>query len=122
MIGTRRRLALLATTLSVLLLTGACASLPESSSPQAIGTLATAVPGTSVESPASGREPDLLVRDFVKASTDPSNRHAAARQYLTKDASARWDDAASGRTVRSRRGQLRSEDDPGVDRRRMADQ
>ena len=84
MIGTRRRLALLATTLSVLLLTGACASLPESSSPQAIGTLATAVPGTSVESPASGREPDLLVRDFVKASTDPSNRHAAARQYLTK--------------------------------------
>lgn len=60
-----------------------------------IGTLATAVPGTSVESPASGREPDLLVRDFVKASTDPSNRHAAARQYLTKDASARWDDAAS---------------------------
>ena len=95
MIGTRRRLALLATTLSVLLLTGACASLPESSSPQAIGTLATAVPGTSVESPASGREPDLLVRDFVKASTDPSNRHAAARQYLTKDASARWDDAAS---------------------------
>ncbi|MGW6657716.1 MtrAB system accessory lipoprotein LpqB [Rhodococcus sp. NPDC055024] len=95
MIGTRRRLGLLATTLSVLLLTGACASLPESSSPQAIGTLATAVPGTSVESPASGREPDLLVRDFVKASTDPSNRHAAARQYLTKDASARWDDASS---------------------------
>ncbi len=91
----RYRRGLLALSLSALLLTGACASLPASSSPQAIGTLATVAPGTPVAPPASGREPDLLVRDFVKASTEPANRHLAARQYLTPEMSAKWDDAAS---------------------------
>ncbi|MGC0364901.1 hypothetical protein ABH922_002885 [Rhodococcus sp. 27YEA15] len=81
--------------LVTVLFTGACASLPASSSPQAIGTLETVAPGTSAAPPAPGREPDLLVRDFVKASTDPSSRHLAARQYLTADMSARWDDASS---------------------------
>ncbi len=91
----RYRHGLLALSLSAVLLTGACASLPASSSPQAIGTLATVAPGTPVAPPASGREPDLLVRDFVKASTEPANRHLAARQYLTPEMSAKWDDAAS---------------------------
>ncbi|MDI9918911.1 MtrAB system accessory lipoprotein LpqB [Rhodococcus sp. IEGM 1379] len=89
----------LALMLSTVLLTGACASLPDSSSPQAIGTLATVAPGTSIAPPAEGREPDLLLRDFAKASTDPSNRHLAARQYLAPSMSAKWDDAASATIV-----------------------
>ncbi|QCQ93932.1 MtrAB system accessory lipoprotein LpqB [Rhodococcus sp. SGAir0479] len=81
-----------------LLATG-CANLPDASAPQAIGTVDRAPVSTSVEAPAPGREPDLLLRDFVKASTDPANRHLAARQYLTKDASSRWDDADSATIV-----------------------
>lgn len=81
------------------LLATSCANLPDSSAPQAIGTVERAPASTSVEAPAPGREPDLLLRDFVKASTDPANRHLAARQYLTKDASGRWDDAASATIV-----------------------
>jgi len=84
---------------SLTLLAAGCANLPDSSAPQAIGTIERAPASTSVEAPASGREPDLLLRDFVKASTDPANRHLAARQYLTKDMSARWDDAASATIV-----------------------
>lgn len=81
------------------LLVPSCANLPDSSAPQAIGTVERAPASTSVDAPAPGREPDLLLRDFVKASTDPANRHLAARQYLTKDASAGWDDAASATIV-----------------------
>ncbi|MDH6677699.1 hypothetical protein M2284_001898 [Rhodococcus sp. LBL1] len=84
---------------SLALLAAGCANLPDSSAPQAIGTIERAPASTNVEAPAPGREPDLLLRDFVKASTDPANRHLAARQYLTKDTSARWDDAASATIV-----------------------
>ena len=40
-------------------------------------------------------EPDLLLREFLKATADPANRHLAARQFLTESASANWDDAGS---------------------------
>lgn len=76
-----------------------CASLPDSSSPQAVGTIAREPTTTSVPPPAPGREPDLLLRDFLRASTDPANRHLAARQFLTADMSAGWDDAASATIV-----------------------
>nr|WP_241665830.1 MtrAB system accessory lipoprotein LpqB [Prescottella subtropica] len=76
-----------------------CANLPDSSAPQAIGTIVRSPVTTSVEAPAPGREPDLLLRDFFRAGTDPANRHLAARQYLTKGASERWDDASSATIV-----------------------
>ncbi|TXG92592.1 MtrAB system accessory protein LpqB [Rhodococcus rhodnii] len=75
-------------------LTG-CASLPSSSAPQAVGTIDRQVPATSIEAPVPGRAPDLLLRDFLGASTDPANRHVAARQFLTDDMSESWDDEAS---------------------------
>jgi hypothetical protein len=40
-------------------------------------------------------EPDLLLREFLKATADPANRHLAARQFLTDSASANWDDAGA---------------------------
>ncbi|QBJ95324.1 MtrAB system accessory protein LpqB [Rhodococcus sp. ABRD24] len=81
------------------LLAAGCANLPDSSTPLALGTIERPPVSTSVEAPAPGREPDLLLRDFVEASTDPANRHLAARQFLTKDMSGRWDDAASATIV-----------------------
>ncbi|MCQ4121444.1 MtrAB system accessory lipoprotein LpqB [Rhodococcus tibetensis] len=84
---------------AMLVTVGGCASLPDSSTPQAIGTINRDTPGSSVAAPAPGREPDLLLRDFFKASTDPSSRHLAARQFLTPGVSGRWDDAASATIV-----------------------
>lgn len=91
---TRRQVALAAAAATAVLLSG-CASLPDSSAPQAIGTIAQDPVNPTVPAPTPGREPDLLLRDFFGASTDPTDRHAAARQFMTPGAAATWDDSAS---------------------------
>ncbi len=95
----RIRAALTVAVCVVALVVSGCATLPDSSSPQAIGTIDPTPPTTEVATPVPGREPDLLLRDFLQASTEPANRHVAARQFLTADMSARWDDAASATIV-----------------------
>lgn len=88
---TRRLLAVLCA--AVLALSG-CAGVPSSSSPQAIGTVERAAP-PSLPTPTPGMDPDVLLREFLKATADPANRHLAARQFLTESASRGWDDAGS---------------------------
>lgn len=90
---TRCRVIASGVLLVIALVTG-CASLPESSSPQAIGSLTAGAAPTTPPPPAAGREPDLLLRDFVTASASSANRHQAARQFLTSAASSSWDDGA----------------------------
>ncbi|WP_396885428.1 MtrAB system accessory lipoprotein LpqB [Mycobacterium sp. SMC-8] len=77
----------------MVMLTG-CAGVPSSSSPQAIGTVDRPAP-PSLPKPTPGMDPDVLLREFLKATADPANRHLAARQFLTESASATWDDAGS---------------------------
>ncbi|WP_172798282.1 MtrAB system accessory lipoprotein LpqB [Mycobacterium sp. GA-1285] len=79
--------------LLALVLTG-CAGVPDSSSPQAIGTVDRPAP-PSLPKPTPGMDPDVLLREFLKATADPANRHLAARQFLTESASQGWDDAGS---------------------------
>ena len=71
-----------------------CAGVPSSSAPQAIGTVDRPAP-PSLPKPTPGMDPDVLLREFLKATADPSNRHLAARQFLTESASNGWDDAGS---------------------------
>ena len=71
-----------------------CAGVPSSSAPQAIGTVERPAP-QSLPKPTPGMEPDMLLREFLKATADPANRHLAARQFLTESASSSWDDAGS---------------------------
>ena len=71
-----------------------CAGVPSSSAPQAIGTVERPAP-PSLPTPTPGMEPDVLLREFLKATADPANRHLAARQFLTESASRSWDDAGS---------------------------
>jgi lipoprotein lpqB len=40
--------------------------------------------------PISGREPDLLLRDFYANSANPLKQYAQARNYLTPDANNQW--------------------------------
>ena len=71
-----------------------CAGVPSSSSPQAIGTVGRPAP-PSLPKPTPGMDPDIRLREFLKATADPANRHLAARQFLTESASSGWDDAGS---------------------------
>src|SRR6195952_1463818 len=75
----------------VLTLAG-CAGVPSSSAPQALGTM-DRPPPPSLPSPTPAMDPDILLREFLKATADPASRHLAARQFLTDSASKGWDDA-----------------------------
>lgn len=87
--------ALLAAVLTGLLVLTGCASLPESSAPQALGTINRAPTSAGPQPPLQGRDPDLLLSDFLTASADPTDKHAAARLYMAADTAATWDDEAS---------------------------
>ena len=88
----RRHLTLLALLLAVL--SAGCAGVPNSSAPQAIGTVERPAP-SNLPRPTPGMDPDVLLREFLKSTGDPANRHLAARQFLTQSASSSWDDAGS---------------------------
>ncbi|KMO84358.1 hypothetical protein BST22_21875 [Mycolicibacterium chubuense] len=79
---------------ALILVLAGCAGVPSSSSPQAIGTVERPAP-PSLPKPTAGMDPDVLLREFLKATADPANRHLAARQFLTESASSGWDDAGS---------------------------
>src|SRR5690606_8863690 len=93
---TRRFLILIAVTM-IGVLTG-CAGVPSSSSPQAVGTVERPAPPT-LPKPTPDMVPDVLLREFLKATADPANRHLAARQFLTESASQGWDDAGGALLV-----------------------
>ena len=71
-----------------------CAGVPDSSAPQAIGTVEVPAPKQLPE-PNPAMTPDQTLREFLKATADPANRHMAARQFLTESASKGWDDQGS---------------------------
>lgn len=79
---------------AVIVVASGCAGVPTSSAPQAIGTVERPAPKQLPE-PNSSMNPDQTLREFLKATADPADRHAAARQFLTESASKAWDDAGS---------------------------
>lgn len=83
------RMKALGAVLSVAVLVSSCASLPNSSEPQSLKRLDN--PSSQQDSgPISGREPDLLLRDFYANSANPLKQYAQARNYLTPDANNQW--------------------------------
>ena len=83
------RMKVLVAVLSVAILVSSCASLPNSSEPQSLKRLNN--PSSQQDSgPISGREPDLLLRDFYANSANPLKQYAQARNYLTPDANNQW--------------------------------
>ncbi|MTJ65769.1 MtrAB system accessory protein LpqB [Nocardia seriolae] len=90
-----------------LLSLSACASLPDSSAPQALGSLDHQPTSTAPNPPIAGREPEQLLLDFMAATADPTSRHQAARQFLSPAANTAWDDAAATTIVDSQPNTLR---------------
>lgn len=88
---TARTTTVLAGLTALVLSTTACTTIPSSSAPQALRTFAPKSAGEHPSGPEEGQEPDLLVRDFFKESINPTQRHKAARRYLTDDTAKTWD-------------------------------
>lgn len=74
---------------------GGCAAVPTDSAPHVVGNVGLQPTAVPEQAPIPGREPDLLVRDFISASSSQRGQHKVARQYLTADGSKSWDDGAS---------------------------
>ncbi|NUS43028.1 MAG: MtrAB system accessory protein LpqB [Mycobacteriaceae bacterium] len=89
-----RRVAAAAAMAVAALQAASCASLPSSSSPVPIGTLDRAPAEQTITPPQPRRAPDQLLQDFLTVGNAPAGKHAQARQYLTKEAAAHWDDSA----------------------------
>ena len=89
-----RRLLPAACAAALLVVLPGCAGVPNSSAPQAIGTVERPTP-KSLPEPNPAMDPDQLLREFLKATADPAERHLAARQFLTYSASQTWDDQGS---------------------------
>lgn len=91
-----------------------CATLPSSSPAQVIDSFDSTGAGLAVPTPVRDQEPDLLVRDFLKAAAIADQRHAAARQFLTPEGAETWDDSAETTIVL--RADLSAEGGRGEDR------
>ncbi|MDP4960882.1 MAG: GerMN domain-containing protein, partial [Mycobacterium sp.] len=85
---------MIAALVGVIIVVSGCAGVPNSSAPQAIGTVELPPPKQLPE-PNASMTPEQTLREFLKATADPADRRAAARQFLTESASKEWDDAGS---------------------------
>ncbi|MDP9116531.1 MAG: GerMN domain-containing protein [Actinomycetota bacterium] len=76
---------------AALLLVG-CTGVPANSTPQVIGQVGVSASDTASTAPPAGADPRQIVVDFLDASSTSDPAHAKARQYLTPDAKAHWND------------------------------
>ncbi len=74
--------------LAVLL--GSCASIPESSEPEAVKPMEQGNTAVPVQPPPPGVDSFGLVRGFVEAAGAPANEHGAARMHLSRSADRGW--------------------------------
>ncbi len=81
------------------LMMASCAGLPTTTEPEALHDYR---PGLSeeqiVRAPSPDAEPDQIMREFLKYSSDPSQKYAAARQFLTQDVASAWKPETAGKT------------------------
>ncbi|GAC58432.1 hypothetical protein GOHSU_40_00160 [Gordonia hirsuta DSM 44140 = NBRC 16056] len=93
MTAPRRRITgLLALLAAALLVATGCVAVPTSSSPQPVQGFNRSRPANLVPTPRRSDDPETLVRNFVKAMSDPASGHRAARKFLSSGAAERWDD------------------------------
>ena len=87
----KKKLTAVACACSALALVTSCTTLPGKSTPEAISSYSPKPTQVDVPKPRKNQSSDLLLRDLFTASSHPLSQHEAARQFLTQDASDRWD-------------------------------
>ncbi|SHG46229.1 LpqB family beta-propeller domain-containing protein [Streptoalloteichus hindustanus] len=91
----RGALARLIALLAVAVTLVGCATIPESSEPEAVGPRGDGRRVAQPAPPPRNADPLTLVRRYVEASADPEGGHAAAKAYLTRRAKGNWRDDSS---------------------------
>lgn len=89
------RRALAAVAVVCALIVSGCVGLPTNTEPQALRPFETISHIEEDLGPEPGQQPDLLLRDFYRASATPTAHHSQARAYLTPPAAERWDSGTS---------------------------
>jgi hypothetical protein len=72
------------------LLVSGCASIPESSEPEAVKSIEPGNTTAPAAPPPTGIDPFGLVRNYVDAAAEPTSNHGAARLRMTPAASRGW--------------------------------
>ncbi|MCW0213412.1 MAG: LpqB family beta-propeller domain-containing protein [Pseudonocardia sp.] len=91
----RSRAAALVSMLLAVLVTAGCATVPDSSAVQVLRKVTEGDAPELPAGPAAGSNPLDLVRGYVYASGSTSDRHGAARRFLTPAAAGAWNDGVS---------------------------
>jgi Lipoprotein LpqB beta-propeller domain/Sporulation and spore germination len=86
---------LLVALIGVLLLVAGCSNIPPETQPQPLDLGSGQGAAVSVQQPPKNATPLEIVRDFVEASANPADKHAAARVYLAPVARSNWNDGGS---------------------------
>ena len=73
-------------------LVAACTTIPGESKPEAISSYAPQPDLDNVPVPEPDQPSDLLLRDFLTASAHPTANHQAAKEFLTEEAAANWEE------------------------------
>ena len=89
------RRALTAVTVVCAMVLSGCVGLPTDTDPQALRSFEASSQVEEDLGPEEGQQPDLLLRDFYRASASPTANHSQARAYLTPPAAERWDSGTS---------------------------
>ena len=84
------RARLVALFVLVTMMVSACASIPESSDPEAVRRVDESNTTNPVTPPPTGIDSFALVRNFVDAGASPENDHASARLHLAAQAAQSW--------------------------------
>ncbi|PXY26641.1 hypothetical protein DI005_35545 [Prauserella sp. PE36] len=86
----RGRFRVLLAVLACVVTLGGCAAIPAESQPEAIPRERLGQPTQEVPEPTPDLDPLSVVREFVRASAQPTNDHAAARAYLSGNTRREW--------------------------------
>lgn len=70
-----------------------CTALPKYSEAQVVGKYEPSRRVTPAPQPVQGQDPDITIRDFLRALALPDQQHSAAKEFLTENAKKRWKDS-----------------------------
>lgn len=107
----RRRSRILLAVLAFALVASGCAAIPTQTQPEAIPQERAAPPTQEIPEPASGLDPLSVVREFVRASAQPTNDHAASRAYLSSGSRKEWQPDQTVTVIQDEFGTVYAPDD-----------
>lgn len=77
-----------------------CSAMPTTTAPEALHDYRPGLPADQiVKAPTLDADPEQVMREFLRYSSDPSQNYAVARQFLTRDIASSWKPETAGKTA-----------------------